>query len=328
MAMTSTRMIPPPALSRVATLGLALLAAACGDSQPPSWPAGAALESATIEDDSVELRWPRAQDDGAIESYAILRDGEQVAEVSGTVFSFRLGDLGPNTEYRFGVRAEDESGNESPPIELSVRTADRAVPTWPAGAVVTITEGPGHPEVPPCNKPEVAANLLEMVKLTFSWPAAQDDTGVTAYRIKQGASVIARVGGDALRYEMITAAPNGDYLVEAGDAAGNWSAPLAVSWSSTALLAPTVGELGIPGLLGNGPGAAPTLFTDRLNPDPGPAAGLGELLRPGQPTPGGGLIGALAPPAALSPELPSGATGTAAEAPAAEKPSDTAEPLR
>lgn len=207
---------------------LLLWLGSCGDEYPPTWPPKAELTSGVVEGSEVELSWPRAQDNDEIDTYQILVDDEVTEEVDAKRLNFRVLELEQNRTYRFAVRAEDNAGNLSPPLELTIKTADRIAPTWPAGAALTFEEQPAVPEIPACNKQKLA-DLPATVGLTFSWPAATDNVGVTAYRIKKGATVVARVVGDKTSHQLITASPGGTYEVDAGDASGNWSNPLSVT---------------------------------------------------------------------------------------------------
>jgi chitodextrinase len=311
----------------LATVGLVLWTSACGEDQPPTWAPDSRLVESRVEGDSVTLSWPRAEDNGKIDGYQILMNGDVFEELPATKLSFELKELEQNTEYRFAVRAEDESGNLSPPLELKITTADRTAPVWPEGAQLTLEEAPAVPKIPPCAQLE-PTQLLPTIGLTFRWPAAADDRSVHAYRIKKGSTVVVRTTGDKTSHQLITAAPNGTYSIEAGDAAGNWSTHLEVTRVGPAVDAGKVGELGIPGLLEVGDTKLDSLFTDKLDTDPGPAAGLGALLEPGQPVPGFDLAGKLEPPATLELPGPALPLGDAPGGQAPDPPSDTPAPVR
>ena len=89
----------------------------------------------------------------------------------------------------------------------STTPADTAAPTWPGGSLYY-------------------ANVT-FTGLTLNWSTAQDNVGVTSYRIYQDGTLIATVpaaAGTNPSYIVTNlAAGNHLFKVQAGDAAGNWS---------------------------------------------------------------------------------------------------------
>ncbi|HUU04147.1 MAG TPA: RHS repeat-associated core domain-containing protein [Myxococcota bacterium] len=96
---------------------------------------------------------------------------------------------------------------------------DHTPPWWSAGAVLDAVD-------------------LGPTSLTLSWPAAEDNVGVTRYRIFQGERMLAAVTGSQNRYAVCGLALDTGYSlrVEAGDAAGNWSEGLEIEAHTTASL--------------------------------------------------------------------------------------------
>jgi hypothetical protein len=67
-------------------------------------------------------------------------------------------------------------------------------------------------------------------QLDFRWTPAQDNAAVTQYRVLRNSEVIATIdeaslerGARTLSWTWVTDDTSGTYVIEAGDAAGNWS---------------------------------------------------------------------------------------------------------
>lgn len=80
------------------------------DTQAPSAP-GAPVVSASSSS-SLSTSWAAASDNYGVTHYQVLRNGSQVASVSGT--SYTHSGLTPSTSYSLSVRAVDAAGNVSP----------------------------------------------------------------------------------------------------------------------------------------------------------------------------------------------------------------------
>jgi hypothetical protein len=77
----------------------------------------------------------------------------------------------------------------------------------------------------PSTTPEVTLIFTEYDIVAFSWAAATDNVGVTAYKIYRNQIQIDQINAIDLTYADFNVAPNSTYTygVSAGDAAGNWS---------------------------------------------------------------------------------------------------------
>ncbi|GBF76157.1 hypothetical protein PA598K_04605 [Paenibacillus sp. 598K] len=97
---------------------------------------------------------------------------------------------------------------------------DEQAPTWPEGSELTAAD-------------------ITATTVSLSWTAAADDTGVAAYKVYQGEEELATLPGDAGSYTAALLTPETAYTfrVEAGDAAGNWSAS-GPTTTATTLAAP------------------------------------------------------------------------------------------
>ena len=210
-----------PGLMRLALFASLLLAlTGCADKTPPSWPSDAELTSTDVTATTATLRWPAATDDDLLVSYRVLQDDVEIATVPAGTQEHALERLEDSTELRFSVQPIDEAGNRGEMLHVRVVTADGTAPTWPAGAQLVaapqyaLATGMPGVEMP---DPTVAST-------TLTWTAAEDATGVTAYRLVSGANVVAELGA-VTSHELTGAAPEGLAIV-ALDAAGNESARL------------------------------------------------------------------------------------------------------
>jgi hypothetical protein len=212
-------------LMRLALFASLLLAlTGCADKTPPSWPSDAELTSADVTATTATLRWPAATDDDLLVSYRVLQDDVEIATVPAGTQEHALERLEDSTELRFSVQPIDEAGNRGEMLHVRVLTADGTAPTWPAGAQLVAT-----PQLAPAPDAAVVEPAAEVpaqtvTSTTLTWTAAEDATGVTAYRLVSGANVVAELGA-VTSHELTGAAPEGLAIV-ALDAAGNESARL------------------------------------------------------------------------------------------------------
>ena len=198
---------------------LALAAAGCKDTEEPAWTKAAALEADKVTGSSMTLSWPAATDNKQVRSYRILGQRGAAADkkglpgrpkvigkVDGKKTSFSADGLTEAAEYTFKVTAVDLAGNVSLPLVLSAATKDVSGPQWKDGARMTFTR----------------TDAEGKTTLTFSWPVATDNVALTRLRLKMRDQVI-KLKGNASGHTLTTDNPGGRWLLEAGDAAGNWS---------------------------------------------------------------------------------------------------------
>jgi hypothetical protein len=79
------------------------------DKAAPTWPEAELTASATITE--VHLSWTPAEDDVAVTTYRVYKNGQQIGEQ--TELEVMVSGLGPDTEYSFKVEAGDAAGNWS-----------------------------------------------------------------------------------------------------------------------------------------------------------------------------------------------------------------------
>lgn len=180
------------------------------DTITPFWGETAELTATDITHQSVTLQWTAAEDNRAVTAYRILQNNKELITLPANRLSYQVRGLSENSEVQFKVEAVDAAGN------------------WSAtGPIVTITTAVEHDE----EKPVWPANRLLSYggltdhEVTLQWTAAQDNIGVTAYKIYRDGEELAIVAGDELSY-VATNLSNGQsytFAVEAVDGFNNSS---------------------------------------------------------------------------------------------------------
>lgn len=179
------------------------------DTVPPIW-YESTLTASEVKANSLTLNWPTAVDNLAVTAYRIFKNNEELITLPATVTSYQVNGLSDYTSYDFRIEAGDAANNWSNAgPELTVLTAvesDLEKPVWPSNRLLTYS-------------------ALTDQELTLEWTAAQDNIGVTAYRIYKDDVEIASVEGDTLTYSMTNLAANQTYTfrVEAVDGFSNLS---------------------------------------------------------------------------------------------------------
>ncbi|KXX91806.1 M60 family metallopeptidase [Bacillus cereus] len=79
------------------------------DTEAPTQPQG--LYASNVASNSVELKWNPSTDNVGVKEYQVLRDGQLIQTVQGTMFTDQ--NLTANKEYKYAVRAVDVAGNTS-----------------------------------------------------------------------------------------------------------------------------------------------------------------------------------------------------------------------
>ncbi|MFT5429371.1 MAG: chitodextrinase [Myxococcota bacterium] len=173
------------------------------DAQSPVWPTDAALTVSNVSANGASLQWPAATDDVGVTNYRVLVDESVVFEGSagGTT---AVSGLLPWTNYSATVEAHDAAGNVAT-LSTTFQTTDDSAPFWPAPATL-----------------EATTVLPDRVALT--WSSADDDVGVTQYRVEWDDGQML-VSGDltATIVTGLTAWTDYMFFVSASDAAGTWT---------------------------------------------------------------------------------------------------------
>ncbi|REK52634.1 MAG: hypothetical protein C6W55_15615 [Thermobacillus sp.] len=97
------------------------------DPPGPAWDADKSLQAPDLSPRSVKLQWTAATDLSGIAHYRIYQNGRLRATVSGSVQTYTIARLQPNTAYQFKVEAGNAAGEwttDGP--ELAVTTPDGA----------------------------------------------------------------------------------------------------------------------------------------------------------------------------------------------------------
>lgn len=179
------------------------------DSKAPSW-SQPNLVTSNIGANSVDLEWSSAQDETEVSAYRIFEATKELITIPASDTSFHVTGLTEGTEYTFKVEAVDHSDNWTVAgPELTVRTyaQDAEAPDWPASRMMTYTSLSDH-------------------TVTLKWTPGEDNVGVISYRLYRDNASVADLSADENSYTFmdLQAAQQYVFRVEAGDAAGNWSA--------------------------------------------------------------------------------------------------------
>ncbi|MBT2762513.1 S-layer homology domain-containing protein [Paenibacillus sp. ISL-20] len=209
------------------------------DTEVPLWPTDAELLASGITINSVKLTWPEAMDNDAVSEYRIF-DGNKAtpaATVTGTTYSYEMDGLMANTSYTLSVRAYDQAGNVSSPLQTTVQTLDdpnpgpdpdperdQEAPVWSSLGELTISD-------------------IGTTAMSLFWPEASDNYEVSGYRVYRGETAdtpIATVTSSTYSYTAAGLSPNTIYTfrVKAYDLAGNESIPLQATAKTLSLPTP------------------------------------------------------------------------------------------
>jgi fibronectin type 3 domain-containing protein len=166
------------------------------DVVPPSAPGG--LTATISSPSSIALAWTEATDDLEVAGYIVRRNGQQIANLAG--LSHVDTNLVQGTTYGYTVAAYDRAGNVGPAASVSRLLPDTIAPSLPAGLQVS----------------QIGPREVQL-----SWGAANDNVGVTSYRVLRNGVRIATVNELAHVDGTIIDGYAYSYGVRAVDAAGN-----------------------------------------------------------------------------------------------------------
>ncbi|HZF16033.1 MAG TPA: fibronectin type III domain-containing protein, partial [Steroidobacteraceae bacterium] len=199
------------------------------DTTPPTAPAS--LTAASISTSQINLSWPAATDNVGVTGYQIERclgaGCSNFAQV-GTSASLTYSNTGlaTNTAYTYRVRATDAAANPGAYSPTAVATTQAPPPD---------TQAPTAPA-------SLTATAASTTQINLSWPAAADNTAVTAYLVERcggaGCSDFAQIAAiSATSYSStgLTLGTSYSYRVRATDAAANLGPYSPVATASTFL---------------------------------------------------------------------------------------------
>lgn len=135
------------------------------DTMAPSAPSS--LKASAITSTGATLTWGASSDNVGVTSYKVYNGGTLVATTGGSVLSYQVTGLLPNTSYSFTVRAVDAAGNTS--------VASSAVTFTTSGTNPPDTQAPSAPTGLQVDGTPTSGT----VKL--KWAASTDNVGVTGY---------------------------------------------------------------------------------------------------------------------------------------------------
>ncbi len=241
---------------------MAARVAGAADVTPPSRPVGVHGDATS---GGLRVVWSPAADDVAVRGYLVHRDGSFLAWVPGTT-SFNDLAVAVGTTYRYEIRAQDTSGNNSVPSAVLVATfdpnADRVAPSAPTGVRVTST---------------VASAALD-------WDPALDNRGVRGYLVHRDGQFRAWVpSGTSWTDTNVTPGTTYRYEIRGQDAAGNNSAP------SDAAVVTVTGPVGDPPLTGL-PGLVVTSWGNDATGDGSASRPYRTITAAARAVPAGGAV--------------------------------------
>lgn len=181
------------------------------DTTAPVW-TQPILTSTDLTADGVTLHWSGAQDAVGIAAYRVFEGSREIVTLPPSEASYLITGLSDSSSYSFRVEAADDAGNWSsagPTLAVATpsSTGDVTAPSWPSSRALEYASLTGR-------------------SVTLRWTAAEDNAGVARYRVVRDGDVIATVDAAAREYavQQLEAGHTYAFRVEAGDAAGNWSA--------------------------------------------------------------------------------------------------------
>ncbi len=177
------------------------------DTEAPTPPTN--LLGSALDDTSIALNWTAANDNVAVATYEISRDGVVLTNV--TTSAYTDSGLTAETAYDYAVVALDTAGNRS------------------VAATVSVTTDPAPDTEAPSPVTNLLGAALDDTSIALTWTAATDNVAVTGYEVSRDGVVLTTVTTPSHTDSGLTAATGYDYTVVALDAVGNRSAPATVS---------------------------------------------------------------------------------------------------
>ncbi len=182
------------------------------DTTKPVWPVNSSITASAITSNSLTLKWTAASDN---EGVAVYKISYSLNSVNKEKFAYtnrtaNITGLDADEEYNFTVEARDAAANWStggPSVKVStLESSDTSKPSWTSGAALTVTNA-------------------SSTALTLNWPDANDNIGVTGYKVYQNGNLLKTLNADQNETQItgLTADTEYTFSVKAGDAAGNWS---------------------------------------------------------------------------------------------------------
>ncbi len=181
------------------------------DDEPPSAPPN--LTATNITENSVKLSWSASSDNSGVVLYKVYVDNRPFG--STNTRSYSVTGLSPGTTYSMSVVAEDTAGNDSAPSTVQVTTLGGGGDTEPPSAPLSL----------------IALNTTSQ-STDLYWSAANDNVGVTGYKVYINNSLYATTSAANLSITNLSPSTTYTMSVSALDAAGNESPKKSISIST------------------------------------------------------------------------------------------------
>jgi|GEM_PF-758729 Beta-1,4-xylanase len=179
------------------------------DRQSPVWSSSVLTVTGKVSS-GLTLAWEPAYDAGGIAAYRVFDGSAELVTLPPSVTSYEVNGLLVEKAHTFRIEALDRAGNWSAAGPSAVVAPegreDTTAPVWPADRMLSYSS-------------------LTDKAVTLSWTPAEDETGLTGYRIYLNDTEAAAVGGEVRQYTVSSLEPGQSYhiRIEAGDAAGHWT---------------------------------------------------------------------------------------------------------
>jgi chitodextrinase len=194
---------------------------ACSDAVAPTTPSHLVVSSHSAT--GVGLSWTASTDNVGVAGYRVSVAGKSVTTVSQP--GATISNLSCGSAYAVSVDAFDAAGNRSAAASTSAATDACSSPA-------SSSPPPSADTTPPSTPSALAASAISQTGLTLTWNASNDDVGVAAYDVYQGATKLATVSSTSSTLGSLTCATAYTFGVVARDAAGNASAAAQITVST------------------------------------------------------------------------------------------------
>jgi chitodextrinase len=187
--------------------------------QAPSAPANLVVTLRTTT--SIALSWAASTDNVGVTGYGLYRAGTLVGTSTQTAAVFS--GLTCNTSHTLSVDAYDAAGNRSSKTNTLVSTTacpDTTPPSAPSGLNVS---------------------NASQTSLTLGWNESTDNVGAVGYDVYRAGTKVGTTQGTSYTFGNLTCGTSHVLGVAAYDAAGNRSATVTATGSTSACSAPTPG---------------------------------------------------------------------------------------
>jgi chitodextrinase len=176
------------------------------DTSAPSAPNNVVARS--VSTSRIDISWSASTDNVGVMGYKVIRDGNEIASVTGTSFSDN--GLQPGSSYSYYIVAYDLAGNLSQRSSY-VTEFTQNPPAVINNVVTPDTQAPSYP-------PNLNIRAISSSQLEISWSPSTDNVGVTGYIIYRNNAEISRTTGTSYRDSGLSPGTDYSYNVKAYDA--------------------------------------------------------------------------------------------------------------